>query len=163
MNVAATLIRLLHIAFILFYIVTPFTNNAQLLFLHLLTGPLLWVHWIAMSDDCSLTLLECWCRGIPYNERQDSFFFNLVSPIYKFDSDADVRKFIWVVSIVLWLITLVKVIHNPGLLTEPFKQAWRGPNAINTVEPVSDSSKMSERRGVLLYSLRPAHPASIIS
>lgn len=126
MNVAANLIRLLHYAFIVFYVVAPFTNNDSLLLLHLMTGPLLWVHWYAMSDECSLTLIECWCRGIPYSERHESFFFNLVNPIYKFESDADVRRFIWVVSIALWFITFIKVVNNPAILTNTFRQAWYG-------------------------------------
>src|SRR5210317_1728332 len=127
MNAGATFIRLLHYAFIMFYVIAPFTQNSSLLLLHLMTGPLLWVHWYTLSDECSLTLIECWCRGIPYGERHESFFFNLVNPIYKFESDADVRKFIWTASIVLWLITFIKVLHNPSLVTEPFRQAWNPP------------------------------------
>lgn len=163
MNVGATVIRLLHYAFILFYMVAPFTNNPSFLVLHLMTGPLLWVHWYTLSDECSLTLLECWFRGIPYNERHDSFFFNLVNPIYKFDSDADVRKFIWIVSIALWMITLIKVLHNPSILTEPFRQAWNPP-AVTTVTPRVDVSSVgSKPRDVILYTLPQQRFSSIIA
>lgn len=165
MNVAATLIRLLHYAFIIFYILAPFTNNSSLLLLHLMTGPLLWVHWYTLSDECSLTLIECWCRGIPYNERHESFFFNLVSPIYKFESDADVRRFIWMASIALWLVTLAKVLHNPRLVTEPFRQAWNPPPRVNEVESVSWPERLhpSTTRDVLLYTMPEKRFSSIIA
>lgn len=161
MNVGATFIRLLHYAFIMFYVIAPFTNNSSLLLLHLMTGPLLWVHWYTLSDECSLTLLECWFRGIPYSQRQESFFFNLVSPIYKFKSDADVRKFIWIVSIALWMVTLIKVLNNPGILTETFRQAWNGPPRVSRVdvEPVVIGSNP---RDVFSYTLPQKHVSSII-
>lgn len=166
MNVAANLIRLLHYVFIIFYIIAPFTNNSSLLLLHLMTGPLLWVHWYTLSDECSLTLIECWCRGIPYNERHESFFFNLVSPIYKFESDADVRKFIWVASIALWLVTLAKVLHNPRLVTEPFRQAWNPPQ-VTRVSGAETSfwderSRPLKTRDVLLYTLPERQISSTI-
>lgn len=167
MNVAANIIRLLHYAFIVFYVVAPFTKNDSLLLLHLMTGPLLWVHWYAMSDECSLTLIECWCRGIPYSERQESFFFNLVNPIYKFDSDADVRRFIWIASIALWMVTFAKVVNNPSILTNTFKQAWYGSQYphVKKVEPeyrAPAQQFVSSPRDAPLYNAPQSRFSSII-
>jgi hypothetical protein len=169
MNAGATFIRLLHYAFIMFYVIAPFTQNSSLLLLHLMTGPLLWVHWYTLSDECSLTLIECWFRGIPYSQRQESFFFNVVSPIYKFKSDAEVRKFIWIASIILWLITLAKVLHNPSIVTEPFRQAWYGTNPpqVTRMDDTIVNSKPvvvgSHPREVFSYTLPQQRASSIIA
>lgn len=163
MEFTALLIRLLHYLFILFYVVAPLTNNDSLLLLHLMTGPLLWVHWYALSDECSLTLLECWCRGIPYDERQESFFFNLVNPIYKFESDASVRKLVWMVSIALWLVTLAKVVNDPGILTRTFRQAMYGPDMV-PVTKVPNTALFSDlpSRGALVYTMPQSRFSSIV-
>lgn len=165
MELAANLIRLLHYLFVAFYVIAPFTNNDSLLLLHLMTGPLLWVHWYALSDDCSLTLLECWCRGIPYNERHESFFFNLVNPIYKFESDADVRKLVWIVSIALWLVTLAKVVNNPSIMTNTFRQAFYGPDYPAVTPVTADRAFFSDMRshGAIVYTMPQSRFSSIIS
>lgn len=127
MEWAADLIWLLHTAFIIWYFLVPFFNNHPMLVLHLFTGPLLFLHWLLNSDDCSLTLLEMKLRGI--EDCKESFFWNLVSPIYKPPSDDVTRQLIWAVSIFLWGITVIKVVHTPSILTSVFKdtvRAFRG-------------------------------------
>ena len=116
MSVAALTIRVLHILFVMFYVLIPFMPlhvMEELHILHLATGPLLFVHWALNSDECCLTQMECAITGKP---KGDSFFYNLVSPIYHQATDCDIRRMVWAVSIVLWLITLIKFIRRPDTL-----------------------------------------------
>ena len=117
----ANLIWVLHIVFILWFVITPFTNNKPMLALHFVGGASLFVHWALGQDTCALTLIEQKLRGV---ECQDSFFFNLVSPIYKI-SDEELRPFVWVVSLALWGITVSKIIKDPSILTSTFTQAFK--------------------------------------
>jgi len=123
----ANLIFALHIFFVLFYTLVPFTDikrHPELHILHLFTGPLLFIHWLANSNECALTHMESILRGGV--EPENSFFYNLVDPIYRPTSDDAVKQFIWVVSIALWLVTLVKFIKNPCVLTDFIKTVKNG-------------------------------------
>jgi hypothetical protein len=123
MNVSATIVRILHILIIALYCVAPFTNSDPLLVLHLFTGPFLWFHWITNNDTCSLTLLEMKLRGI--EECEESFFWSVVSPLYKPQCDDLGRQFIWIASIALWLVTVSKVLKNPSMVTDMFADMRR--------------------------------------
>lgn len=121
MSIAGLTIKVLHILFIMFYVLMPFMPLhilEELHILHLATGPLLFVHWALNSDECCLTQMECAVTGKP---KGDSFFYKLVSPIYHQASDCDIRRAIWIVSIILWLITVSKFIYKPDTL----KKFWR--------------------------------------
>lgn len=124
----ANVIWVLHILFILFFCLVPFFDiqkTPELHILHLFTGPLLFIHWIANSDECALTRLELMLRGGSI-QKNESFFFNLVEPIYKPTGDAEVRKVIWALSIGLWLITVSKFIKNPCVFKDFFSRAMHG-------------------------------------
>jgi len=121
MSLALVTIKVLHILFILFYVLIPFVPihiMEELHILHLATGPLLFVHWGLNSDECCLTQMECAITGKP---KGDSFFYKLVSPIYHQADDCDVRRMVWIVAIILWLITVAKFIRQPQAL----KTFWR--------------------------------------
>lgn len=113
----ANVVWLLHVLFVIWMIVTPFTNNEPMLVLHLVTGPFLWMHWITNQDACSLTLMESYLRGVPCEK---SFFHSLVSPVYKIRDD-DIRMCAWIVSVVLWLITVSKVLKRPRMISDMFR------------------------------------------
>jgi hypothetical protein len=115
-SVLATLIWVLHMLFVLWVVITPFTNNEPLLVLHLMVMPFIWFHWLVNDDTCALTIMERQLRGVHSN---DSFFHNLVSPIYKIE-DNDIRAASWIISIALWLITLTKVLQRPGIVRRVF-------------------------------------------
>lgn len=106
----------LHLLFLLWVVVTPFTNNEPMLVLHLMVMPFLWFHWWLNDDTCALTLMEQHLRGV---QQEDSFFHSLVSPVYKI-RDSDMRTVSWIASIVLWLITLSKVMRRPAMVREVF-------------------------------------------
>lgn len=122
MNIAANIVWLIHLAFIAWYVITPFTNNAPMLVLHFFTFPFLAIHWLTNQDTCSLTLLEMKLRGI--EDCKESFFWSVVSPIYKPQTDDTGKQLIWIASIALWLVTLVKVLKYPQMITDVFRVAF---------------------------------------
>lgn len=107
---------LLHILFVIWVLVVPFTSNEAMLVLHLIMLPFLWFHWKVHDDTCALTLIERGLRGVPAEE---SFFHNLVSPVYKIQ-DSDLSSLCWVISILLWLVTLSKVLKRPAMIRDVF-------------------------------------------
>lgn len=113
----ANLIWVLHMFFIVWFLVTPFTNNKPMLALHFVGGASLFVHWALNQDTCAMTLLEQKLRGV---ECQETFFHNLVSPIYKI-SDDQMRPLVWIVSVALWSVTATKIIKDPTIITDLFK------------------------------------------
>ncbi len=106
----------LHVLFVLWVLVTPFTDNEPMLVLHLMVMPFLWLHWAVNDDTCALTLAERHLRGVSAN---DSFFHNLVSPVYKI-RDQDLRVVCWWFSVGLWLVTLSKVLRRPAMIRDVF-------------------------------------------
>jgi hypothetical protein len=124
MNIAANIIRLLHILLVLFLIITPFTDNEPLIVLEFIVLPFIFLHWILGDDTCCLTVAESMARGLTLEEAKngESFFHNLVSPVYKI-SDKDTRQVAWGVGIILWLITLFKIIRKPQMIKDMFTNA----------------------------------------
>lgn len=107
---------ILHILFVLWVLAVPFTDNEPMLVLHLMVMPFLWLHWAVNDDTCALTLAERHLRGV---SSDDSFFHNLVSPVYKIKDD-DLRVVCWWFSVGLWLVTLSKVLRRPAMIREVF-------------------------------------------
>lgn len=134
---AANIVRILHILFVLWMILIPFSNNEPMLVLHLIVSPFLWLHWLTSQDACSLTLLECYLRGVPSDQ---SFFHSVVSPVYKIQ-DETIRGIAWVASIGLWLVTLSKVLKRPQMITDVF--LLRPPKRCEQTTESSSESPLS--------------------
>lgn len=121
-QVAVALIQALHVLLILFMVIAPFTNSPPLLVLHFIASIFLWIHWASGIDACFLTLVERKLRGV---EDDKSFFYNLVSPVYKLSiDDKTMRQLVMVSSVGLWLVTANKLWHHPeywrlALLPQP--------------------------------------------
>lgn len=105
-GLAAGLVSVLHWAFVLFMVWAPFSSSRTALVLHLILAPFLWLHWLLNDDTCALTLLEKRLRGLQDDSK--SFFYALVSPVYKV-RDRDVRAMAWLLSVALWFVTLSRV------------------------------------------------------
>ena len=116
----ANIICVLHALFLAWMAFTPFTSNEPMLVLHAIVTPFLWFHWWINSDVCALTLAEQYLRGV---ESKESFFYNLVSPIYKIE-DEHIRQFSWVASLVLWLVTISKIYAKPSMIKAVF-MPWK--------------------------------------
>jgi hypothetical protein len=125
-SILADFVFLLHLLFVLWFVWAPFSSNDAMLTLHFIVFPFLALHWILLSDDCSLTLLECKLRGLDRPEK--SFFWHVVSPIYKPRTDETGRTLIWIISIALWSVTVTKIINDPSIVKNVFGNvfdSWR--------------------------------------
>ena len=111
--------------------------------------PFLWFHWILNDDTCALTLIEQKLRGLNPSEcKKKSFFFNLVSPVYKIQDDA-IRQAAWVASIGLWLVTVSKVMKRPAMVKDMFTNAKRAvkgePPVLSSSPPPASSSPAQDQ------------------
>ena len=57
-QILLNIITVLHMLFVLFVIVVPFTSSNYLLFLHALFIPFLLFHWVLNDNTCALTIIE---------------------------------------------------------------------------------------------------------
>lgn len=105
-------IQILHIIFILFIIIAPFTNNNYILFLHSILIPFLWLHWCTNSNVCALTLVEKMIRKKLYNsdDTEECFTCQLIEPVYDVSKNYEAYcTFIYGFTFVLWLISVYKL------------------------------------------------------
>lgn len=103
----ADLVKLIHIVFVLFVVLVPFTNNEFWLTIHFIIVPFVMLHWLTNQSVCAFTELEKMLRGT--TEDSETFIGQIVGPIYKFQSPGQENMFVWFVTIVLWLVTLFKL------------------------------------------------------
>ena len=129
MSWVANLIWVLHMAFCAWVALVPFTDLEPMLVLHLFIIPFLWLHWATNQNTCALTLIEKRLRGITDDDK--SFFFNLVAPIYTPD-DVALKHAAWMATLVLWSITLWKVMRRPAMIREVLTGTWRPVRATTT-------------------------------
>lgn len=104
-------IQLLHIIYILFVFIVPFTNSNQLLVLHVMMMPLMLMHWYVNNNVCSLTELEMSING--NRDSTKCYTCKIVYPIYDFTRNY--HSFVilsYVVVIILWLISVWKLYHK---------------------------------------------------
>lgn len=112
-NLCVLIIQLLHLIFILFILVTPFTNIYPLLLLHIVVIPFMLLHWMTNNNICAFTILEHYIRKEIYSEEiaeNETFIGRLVMPVYDFNSNhKELETILYIVCIVLWLVSVVKV------------------------------------------------------
>ena len=104
----ANIVSILHVAFITFMLLAPFSPFPTAVWAHAVIVPFLLFHWAVNDDTCFLTLVERKLRGLEHNDL--SFFHSLVSPIYKLPNHV-VGKGVWVITIALGLISWCRIIH----------------------------------------------------
>ena len=107
-------IILLHILFILFDVVAPFTNYTFLLLIHAVIVPFMMLHWVTNNNICALTVMEQHIRGQLYGEenatKDDCFTCKLIEPVYDFTNDkGSLTLYIYLVTLALWFVTLYKL------------------------------------------------------
>mgnify|MGYP003333789315 CR=1 FL=1 len=103
----ADFVRLVHILFVMFVILIPFTNNEFLLTIHFIIVPFMMLHWLTNQSVCAFTELEKILRGT--TEDSETIIGQIVGPIYKFQSPGQENMFVWFITISLWLISLYKL------------------------------------------------------
>ncbi len=115
-DILLNFIVVLHIFFIIFVIITPFIGNNYFLLIHSIVIPFIMLHWYANDNTCCLTLMESNIRHHLYGEYpnpNNCFTYKLIAPIYDFQKDnSDSTYPIYIVTIVLWLISLSKLYLN---------------------------------------------------
>ena len=108
------LITLVHIMFILFVIIAPFTNSNYILLLHAIFVPFMMLHWLLNDNTCVLTIIERNLRkqiqGEDNYDENDCFTCKLIEPIYDFNKNYETfSKFIYIFTIILWSISVGKL------------------------------------------------------
>ena len=112
-NIKLKIIIIIHIFFVIFVVVTPFTNSNYLLSLHAIIIPFIMLHWCFNDNTCALTLLEKKMREKIYgveNAHNECFSCKIIEPIYDFKENYKNRaNFIYIVTTILWLISVNKL------------------------------------------------------
>ena len=107
MKPVALIIKALHFLLVVFIIGTPFFGDAYLQSMHLLVVPFIMIHWATNQSVCALTEMEKLVTGKTCDD--DTFFGQVVGPVYKFNTRQDENYFLWALLIVLWSITLLRL------------------------------------------------------
>ena len=111
MKAVALIIKALHFLLVVFILGAPFFGDAYLQSMHLLIVPFIMIHWVTNQSVCALTEMEKMVTGKTCDD--ETFFGQVVGPVYKFSSIQDENFFLWTLLIVLWSVTLFKL-HNTG-------------------------------------------------
>ena len=112
-NIKLKIVIIIHILFVLFIIITPFTNSNYLLCLHSVIVPFIMFHWCLNDNTCALTTFEKKLREKVYgtrNAKKECFSCKIIEPIYDFKENYKERaSFIYIVTTILWLISVGKL------------------------------------------------------
>ena len=100
------IIRVIHLSFVIWVLITPFTNDKSVLQLYTLFIPFLFLHWTLNDDTCILTVIEKAVSDKKHNS--DTFTGRIVGPIYKLD-DSAMSQINKIVSFGLWLFTMFRL------------------------------------------------------
>lgn len=92
------MIKFMHFAFILYMVLTPFFAPESYLYLYIIVGPFLYLHWATNNDVCALTVMEQLITG---KKSYETFIGRIIKPIYNVDS-FDIK----LVTLILWLIAV---------------------------------------------------------
>ena len=100
------IVKIIHLLFVLFVLVAPFSTNRKILDFYIVLIPFLFLHWITNNDTCAFTELEKFLTNKQKNE--DTFIGSIVSPIFKITN----RDY-YLITIVLFLIALNNLLQVP--------------------------------------------------
>lgn len=112
------LIMVIHILFLLFLFIVPFTNSNYLLLIHVIIAPFIMIHWLLNDNTCALTMMEKYVRQQMYGsdvtvKDEDCFTCRIIDPIYKFTDNYSNNSWIaYAILTILWLISLSKLIYK---------------------------------------------------
>ena len=112
-NIKLKIIIIIHIIFVLFVVLTPFTNSNYLLCMHILIVPFIIIHWLLNDNTCALTTIEKKMREKIYgikNAHKECFSCKIIEPIYDFKKNYKERaNFIYFMTTLLWLTSVAKI------------------------------------------------------
>ena len=114
-EVLLKIITFLHILFILFVVITPFTSRNYFLLLHSIVIPFLIFHWILNDNNCVITTVEKNIKEKMYGkvDENDCLTCKLITPIYDFkNNNKAFTKIIYSITILLFLISFGKLVYR---------------------------------------------------
>lgn len=91
-------IKFIHFAFIVYMVLTPIFAPESYLYLYIIIGPFLYLHWATNNDVCALTVMEQLLTG---KKSYETYIGRIIKPIYNVDS-FDIK----LVTLILWLIAV---------------------------------------------------------
>jgi len=106
------LIQLIHLLFVAFVIITPFTNSNYFLLLHVILVPFMYIHWVANNNICGLTVIEQYIRKEIYGvvNPDECFTCQLITPVYDVHKNYEgFSNFIYIATLILWCISVAKL------------------------------------------------------
>ena len=117
------LIKALHFMLVIFILGAPFFGDAYLLSMHFLIVPFIMLHWITNQSVCALTEMEKFVTGKTCDE--ETFFGQVVGPVYKFRTKDEENLFVWTLLTTLWLVSVFKL-QDSGFayLRHEFAMLW---------------------------------------
>ena len=101
------IIKFIHVLVVAFLIFAPFFGDEYFLTTHLLIVPFILLHWITNQSVCALTEMEKIVTGKTCDD--ETFFGQVVGPVYKFTTQGEEHVFVWMLMITLWFITFVRL------------------------------------------------------
>lgn len=107
MDLVPEIIRTIHWSLIVFIIGAPFFAGEVDLTLHAVVVPFLMLHWVTNQSICALTEMEKYLRG--KTDDDETFFGQVVGPVYKFRTKGIENIMLWGLLVTLWIVTLVQL------------------------------------------------------
>lgn len=105
-------IQIIHLLFILFVVVTPFSSCNYFSLMHTFVVPFMVLHWVLNNNTCSLTVFEKYIRKSIYGavEAAECFTCRLIEPVYDFKNNYnEFSQLIYIITGLLWLINITKL------------------------------------------------------
>ncbi len=110
MLMAAKAVAMLHAAFVMWVVLTPWLCSLPQVFLHLVVCLFLLGHWMLDNTTCALTLLEKSLRGLDGDD--ESFIHGVVAPVFRV-SDAKLRVWVRWATVALMSVSVYRL-HKAG-------------------------------------------------
>jgi hypothetical protein len=101
------IIFLIHLIFLLWILVVPFTNNKRNLEFYSMAIPFIFYHWSVNDDTCALTQAEMYMTG---KDKDKTFMGRVVGPIYKMEEN-DVNRLTKSLFFALWTFVQYRLGH----------------------------------------------------
>ena len=112
-NILLKIISIVHILFVCFIILVPFTDSNYLLAMHVILVPFIMIHWVYNNNICALTLIEHALREKITGEKFDRkkcISARIIEPLYDFKNNHESRtKLIYGLTSILLLISISKL------------------------------------------------------
>lgn len=106
----------IHMMYLLFVVLTPFTDNLFLLILHSVILPFMMGHWYLNNNTCAITICEKLIRYKLYGEIPDDnecFMGNLINPVFDLClNNSDLEYYLYIGSTLLWSMSVYKLYNR---------------------------------------------------